>query len=146
MYRELPFIFKVAGYLSLFAAASACNFVLPHVDTDDMFNEQEYRRQLDEALDLNAAGETVIRGKVSDSLIGCERGEEYCHFILDANAVSISIYYSYGPKLGGCVNSNANEVGAQVTNGDEVEVFGDYYELGSISVCDSSKYYIRFLE
>ncbi len=124
--------------------AAACNLVLPHADDTSMFDEERYERELLDALDLNEDDETVIIGVVSQAGLGCELGRENCYFILELDGLQVSVYYHFGTR-GSCVNSKAGDAGDQIKKGEEVEVFGRYYQLGSISICDSTDYYISNL-
>ncbi len=125
--------------------ATACNLVLPNPDDTSMFDEERYERELLDALDLNEDDETVTTGVVSQAGLGCELGRENCHFILELDGLQISVHYHFGMQ-GTCINSKASDAGDQIKKGDEVEVFGRYYQLGSITICDSTDYFISNLQ
>ncbi len=124
--------------------SASCNLTLPHADDTSMFDEERYERELLDALNLNENDETVVRGVVSQARLGCELGRENCHFILELDGLQVSVYYHFGTQ-DSCVNSRAADAGDQITKGEEVEVFGRYDQPGSITICDSTDYYIRTL-
>ena len=142
MSRSQSFTLVLASVATVVVAS--CNPVLPHADDTSMFDEERYERELLDALDLNEDDETVVIGVVSQAGLGCEFGREHCHFVLELDGLQISVYYHFGTQ-GSCVNSKAGDAGDQITKGEEVEVFGRYYQLGSITTCDSTDYYISNL-
>ena len=142
MPRSQSFTLVLASVATVVAAS--CNLILPHTDDTSMFDEERYERELLDALDVNEDDETVVIGVVSQARLGCELGREHCHFVLELDGLQVSVYYHSGAQ-GSCVNSKAADAGDQITKGAEVEVFGRYYQLGSITICDSTDYYIRNL-
>ncbi len=74
--------------------------------------------------------------------MGCENGQENCHFVLQYGGQPINVYYLNSET---CANDEAALRAAEIKNGEEVEVFGKYFDMGSISKCDSTDYYIRQL-
>ncbi len=42
-----------------------------------------------------------------------------------------------------CKNEKITEVGKTIQVGDDVEIFGKQYNEGTVSTCDSEKYFIR---
>ncbi|MEE9217103.1 MAG: hypothetical protein V3U32_06660, partial [Anaerolineales bacterium] len=107
--------------------------------------DERYQRQLAESLILNEDSETVVQGRVSHTGMGCESGQEYCHFVIQHAGLPISVYYLYSPEGETCANEEAAQHAEEINNGDEVEVFAKYYEVGSLSTCDSADYFIRQL-
>ncbi len=112
---------------------------------DPNLADERYQRQLAESLNLNEDSETVVQGRVSHTGMGCESGQEHCHFVIQHAGVPISIYYLYSPEAETCANEEAAQHAEEINNGDEVEVFAKYYEVSSLSTCDSADYYVRQL-
>lgn len=95
-------------------------------------------------MNLNEDDETVVIGVDSRTTQVCEHGREHCQFVLELGGLPVSVYYHFGTR-GSCENSKAADAGDQITKGDDVEVFGRYYQLGSMTICDSTNYHIRTL-
>ncbi len=131
--------------LAAIAFAGLCWLLLQLPDPDIY---ESYERALAESVTLNEASETVVQGRVFNASRGCEiggprEGREDCRFILQYSGLSIYVYYLYSPGGESCLNTEASRQGSLVWNAYKVEVFGKYYEPGSISTCDSPEYYIR---
>jgi len=94
---------------------------------------------------LNEDSETVVKGRISHTGMGCGSGQENCHFVLQYGGWPINVYYSYSSEGETCANEEAARHAEEINNGDEVEVFAKYYSVGSLSTCDSADYYIRQL-
>ena len=148
MQRRIMWIVAAAAIaLVLTVVGCACWLLLQLPDPN---TEESYQRALDESLILNEDSEAIVEGLVSLASRGCENGgpregREDCRFVLQFNDLPIYVYYLYSPGGESCLNTEAVHQGSLVRNGDEVEVFGEYYEVGSLSTCDSADYYIRQL-
>ena len=142
MHRSQWFTLVLASVAAVVVAS--CILVLPHADDTSMFDEERYERELLDALNLDEDDETVVRGVVSRTTQECEHRREHCHFVLELDGLQVSVYYHFGTQ-GSCINSKAAYAGDQITKSAEVEVFSRYYQLGSITICDSTDYYIRTL-
>lgn len=135
-------LLRAALILLALVVAGACWFLLQLQDPD---LSEIYQRELAESLILNEDSETVVEGLVILASRGCENGREDCRFVLKFNGLTIYVYYLYSPGGESCLNTEAAHQGSLVRNGDKVEVFGEYYAVGSLSTCDSPDYYIRQL-
>ena len=141
-------LLRAALILLALVVAGGCWLLLQLPDRNP--RPQEYETQISQALILNEDSETVVRGRVFNASRGCENGgpregREDCLFVLQFNGLPLYVGYLYSPGGESCLNSEAAHQGSLVRNGDEVEVFGEYYAVGSLSTCDSTDYYIRQL-
>ncbi|GMR10987.1 MAG: hypothetical protein BMS9Abin28_1811 [Anaerolineae bacterium] len=121
--------------------AGACWFLLQLPDRFPQYDE--YGTQISQSVILNEDGETVVKGRVSHTGMGCGSGQENCHFVLHYGGWPINVYYLNSPEGETCANEEAAQHAEEINNGDEVEVFARYYAVGSLSTCDSADYYIR---
>ena len=147
-YRNLRIIAAVAIALVIMIVGGACWFLMQLPDRN--LRPQKYETQISQALILNEDSETVVEGLVILASRGCENGgpregREDCRFVLQFNGLSVYVAYLYSPEGESCLNTEAAHQGSLVRNRDEVEVFGEYYAVGSLSTCDSADYYIRQL-
>lgn len=145
--RNLRIIAGVAIALVAMIVGGACWLLLQLPDPD---SNESYQRALAESLTLNEDSETVVKGSVTLASRGCENGgpregREDCRFVLQFNGLPMYVYYLHSPEGASCLNTKAAHQGSLVRNGDEVEVFGKYFDLGAVSTCDSTDYYIRRL-
>ena len=146
--RNLRIIAAVAIALVVIVVGGAYWLLLQLPDRNP--RPQKYETQISQTLILNEDSETVVEGSVILASRGCENvgpreGGEDCRFVLQFNGLSIHVYYLYSPGRESCLNTEAAHLGSLVRNGDNVEVFGEYYAVGSLSTCDSADYYIRQL-
>ena len=137
-----PSLLRGALILLALIAAGAC-WLLSQLPDSDI--DESYRRALTETLILNEDSETVVQGRVSHTGIGCGSGRENCHFVLQHAGLPILVYYLYSPEGETCANKEAAQHAEEINNGDEVKVFGKYFDLGGVSTCDSTDYYIQRL-
>jgi hypothetical protein len=103
----------------------------------------EYARQLEELIVEDEDGQTHVTGEVTHTGLGCDSGEQNCHFVIKFQGLSIYVFYLLSLTGEDCTNHGAVRVAETLRNGDPVEVFGKYFDTGSISTCDSPDYFIR---
>ncbi len=136
-------LLRAALILLALVVAVACWFLLQLPDRFPQYDD--YGTQISQSVILNEDSETVVKGRVSHTGMGCGSGRENCHFVLQHADLPILVYYLYRPEGETCANEEAAQHAEEINNGDEVEVFAKYYSVGSLSTCDSADYYIRQL-
>ena len=141
--RNLRIIAAVAGTFVLVIVGGACWLLLQLPDRFPQYDD--YGNQISQSVILNEDSETVVQGRVSHTGMGCGSGQENCHLVLQYGGLPINVYYLYSPEGETCANEEAAQHAEEINNGDEIEVFAKYYEVGSLSTRDSANYYIRQL-
>jgi hypothetical protein len=128
----------------VFGLSVSCNF--PWLFVDDFRSiDDMHRDAIERVLSIDESGEVVAEGVASHTSEGCEFLLESCRFTLTVDEVPIRVYYSADSSGESCINLEAAERGPEIKNGNRVRVFGKYFELGNISICDDPDYYIEAL-
>ena len=120
----------------------ACN--LSNFLGDDFSGANErYRREVESVLSVDSNGRVLAEGDVSMLGQSCDISEASCRVILVVGGVVVSVYYRANSDGGACRNSNADALVEKLGIGDRVRVYGQYYQIGNISICDDQDYYIE---
>jgi len=135
--RLILFAFTVIAM----AALSACTF--PFLGDDFSGSQENYRREVDRVLTVNSKGQVLVDGEVSMLGQSCNVSEASCHIVMTVEGVVVSVYYRSGPAGSSCRNPDAANQATELRIGDHVRVFGEYFEIGNISLCGSDDYYIK---
>ncbi len=138
--RQMGLVFLLAASV----LSTSCQFAVTSVDD---FTEvmQAQETQVHSVLDIGENGDVVAEGIVMGLAVGCESGDDKCHFLIVVDGVTISVFYLLDPDRDDCVNTTASEQAQGIGNGNRVRVFGKYFGSGRISICGNPDYFVENL-